>query len=64
MSGRNIGGTNAENWRGIMENGTVAEVADMWARQWERPNPNRNPQWERRISVAEKAALEFFEKAE
>lgn len=64
MSGRNIGGKNAENWRGIMENGTVAEVADMWARQWERPNPNKNPQWERRISTAEKAALEFFEKAE
>ena len=47
-----------------MENGTVAEIADMWARQWERPNPNKNPQWERRISTAEKAALEFFEKAE
>jgi len=54
MTGRNIGGKNAKAWRGTMENGTVEEIADMWAREWERPNPDRHPQWERRISEAVK----------
>ena len=57
MTGRNIGGKNARNWRSIMEKGNAEEISDMWAREWERPDPDKSPQYKRRI----KKSLDTFE---
>ena len=60
MTGRNIGGTNAKNWSAIMREGNTAEIADMWAKEWERPDPNKAPQYKRRVDEAFNNFEEMF----